>query len=138
MLLHPGPGGWPADRYAEVAAALHRAGHEVLVTGTADDRPVALDVARAAGLSLVKVLAGRTTLAELCALVARAALVVGGDTGPAHLASAYRVPSVVLFGTAPPARTGPPADGPHAVLADGPDPVAVADVLAASRGLLPG
>lgn len=157
VLVHPGArsgaGRWPAERFGEVAAALHRAGHEVLVTGTADDRPLALDVARAGGLSLVKVLAGRTTLAELCALVARAALVVGGDTGPAHLASAYRVPSVVLFGATPPSRTGPPADGPHVVLGDAgrrrgdldardPDPallgVGAPDVLTAARNLLSG
>jgi ADP-heptose:LPS heptosyltransferase len=155
VLVHPGARSgarrWPAERFAEVAAALHRAGHEVLVTGTADDRPLALDVGRAAGLSLVRVLAGRTTPAELCALVARAALVVGGDTGTAHLASAYRVPSVVLSGPVPPSRTGPPADGPHVVLGDAglrrgdldardPDPallaVGVSDVLDAARSLL--
>lgn len=141
---------WPAERFAAVAAALHRAGHDLLVTGTAEERPLALDVARAAGLSLVRVLAGRTTPLELCALVARAALVVCGDTGIAHVAAAYRVPSVVLFGPVPPARSGPPAGGPHVVLsddaqrrgdpfADDPDPallgVSVRDVLAAADGL---
>ncbi len=144
---------WPASRFAQVVDGLHRAGHPVLLTGTSDERPLALDVARAAGLSLVRVLAGRTTLPELCALVAGAALVIGGDTGVAHLASAYRVPSVVLFGPVPPSRSGPPAGGPHIVLgdagqrrgdpfADDPDPallaVGVPDVLTAARSLLPG
>jgi ADP-heptose:LPS heptosyltransferase len=157
VLIAPGAGSaatrWPADRFAEVVATLHRSGHEVLLTGTADERPLALDVARAAGLSLVRVLAGRTTVEELCALVARARLVVSGDTGVAHLASALRVPSVVLFGPVPPTRSGPPAHGPHAVLtdagarrgdpfADDPDPpllgVSVPDVLAAAEGLLSG
>lgn len=155
VLIHPGSRyaakRWPVERYAEVVAALHRAGHEVLVTGTADERPLALDVGRAAGLSLVRVLAGRTTPAELFELVARAALVVGGDTGTAHLASALRVPSVVLVGPYPASRWGPPAGGPHVVLgddgprhgdplADAPDPallaVSVPDVLTAADGLL--
>jgi ADP-heptose:LPS heptosyltransferase len=43
--------------------------------------------------------------------------VVCGDTGVAHLATALRTPSVVLFGPTPPARWGPPADRPwHRVL----------------------
>lgn len=154
VLVAPGAAAarrWPAARFAEVVTALHRARHPVLLTGTSDERPMALDVARTAGLSLVRVLAGRTTLPELCALVGGAALVIGGDTGVAHLASAYRVPSVVLFGPRPPARWGPPAGGPHVVLGDAaqrrgeadaadPDPallaVSVGDVLAAANGLL--
>ena len=76
--------------------------------------------------------AGRTTLSQLAQLVARAAVVVCGDTGMAHLASAFCTPSVVLFGPVSPAAWGPPADGPHLVLwhgdgtgdphADAPDP----------------
>jgi uncharacterized protein YjbJ (UPF0337 family) len=69
------------------------------------------------------------------------------DTGVAHLATAYRTPSVVLFGPTPPGEWGPPPDRPqHRVLwrggrgdphADAPDPgllaIAVEDVLAASN-----
>jgi ADP-heptose:LPS heptosyltransferase len=62
------------------------------------------------------VLAGRTDLLELAAVVASARLVVSGDTGVGHLASAFGRPSVLLFGPTPPARWGPPRDGPHTVL----------------------
>ena len=66
-------------------------------------------------------------------VVARAALLVCGDTGIAHLATALGTPSVVLFGPEPPDRWGPPEGGPHVVLtaadrrrgdpfADDPDP----------------
>src|SRR4029450_13442480 len=54
-----------------------------------------------------------TSLAELAGLVAHARLVVSGDTGIAHLATAYRTPSVVLFGPVPPRRWGPPPDRPY-------------------------
>jgi ADP-heptose:LPS heptosyltransferase len=54
-----------------------------------------------------------TTLAELAGVVAHARLVVSGDTGIAHLATAYGTPSVVLFGPVPPSRWGPPADRPY-------------------------
>jgi ADP-heptose:LPS heptosyltransferase len=73
-------------------------------------------VADLAGLPDGSVLAGRTDLTTLAALVAAADLVVCGDTGVAHLASAYRTPSVVMFGPVAPSRWGPPADGPHTVL----------------------
>src|SRR5690606_23752335 len=115
---------WPAARFAEVAAALHCAVSPVLLTGTADERDLALAVARRAGIAEARVLAGRTDLAELCGLVAGSALVVSGDTGIAHLAAAFGTPSVTLYGPVGPQRWGPPADGPHAVL----------DVPAARRG----
>jgi ADP-heptose:LPS heptosyltransferase len=159
--VHPGPAGapvlvhpgarfgakrWPARRFGELAAALDRVGRPVLLTGTVDERPLACSVARAAGLPGHRVLAGRTDLVRLCSLVAGAAVVVSGDTGIAHLASAFGTPSVTLFGPVDPGQWGPPPDGPHLALgdatvrrgdpfADDPDPallaVGVDDVLRA-------
>jgi ADP-heptose:LPS heptosyltransferase len=124
-LVHPGAAAasrrWPADRFADVAGELARRGHRVVLTGSAAERPLALDVARRAGLPRQAVLAGRTTLAALAALTASARLVVSGDTGLAHLASAYGRASVVLFGPVPPAEWGPPAHPRHQVLWAGGD-----------------
>ena len=53
---------------------------------------------------------------ELAAVVAAARVVVCGDTGVAHLATAYRRPSVVLFGPVSPALWGPPPRAQHVVL----------------------
>ncbi|HVV22327.1 MAG TPA: glycosyltransferase family 9 protein [Pseudonocardiaceae bacterium] len=137
---------WPVARFATVARALAEDGHRVVFTGTADERPRAVRTASMAGLTSEAVLAGRTGLLELAALVAYAGIVVTADTGVAHLSYAYGTPSVVLFGPAPAWQWGPPADGPHAALsadhlrvgdpfADTPDPallgVSVADVLGA-------
>ncbi|WP_122818877.1 glycosyltransferase family 9 protein [Nocardioides pantholopis] len=117
VVVHPGAASgarrWPAARYAAVAQWALAAGARVVVTGGDAERPLALQVCRLAGLPETACLAGRTNLCELAALVASARLVVCGDTGMAHLASAYRTPSVVLFGPTPPQRWGPPADGPH-------------------------
>lgn len=156
-LVHPGAAygakRWPPERFARVAGELAAAGHRVLVTGSAAERPLARTVARRAGLGPDAVLAGATTVDELCALVAAAGLVVCGDTGIAHLASAFRTPSVVLFGPVSPRRWGPPDGGPHRVLtvpalrrgepfADDPDPallgVTVDDVLDAVSRLVTG
>jgi ADP-heptose:LPS heptosyltransferase len=49
-------------------------------------------------------------------VVAAARVVVCGDTGVAHLATAYRRPSVVLFGPVSPALWGPPPRPQHVVL----------------------
>jgi ADP-heptose:LPS heptosyltransferase len=118
-----------------VARALHCDGHHVVLTGGPGERELALSVARDAGLPTDRVLAGHTDLAALAALVASARLVVSGDTGVGHLATGYRVPSVVLFGPVPPKWWGPPADRPwHRALYHGDSllTVDVPEVLAAT------
>lgn len=150
-LIHPGGAAasrrWPASRWSRVAEELADAGHDVVVTGSAEENDLCRSVAAGAGLSAQAVLAGRVDLTGLCALVACARLVVCADTGIGHLATAYRTRSIVLFGPVPPSRWGPPAEREqHTVLwagttsdpfADSPDPgllsFAPADVLAAAR-----
>ena len=109
---------WPEERFAVVARELAARGERVVFTGDATDRDRALRVAEAAGLGEEAVLAGRLDLVGFAALVSDARLLVSVDTGAAHLASAYTIPSVVLFGPAPPEEWGPPAGGPHVVLTD--------------------
>jgi ADP-heptose:LPS heptosyltransferase len=125
VVIHPGAAfparRWPAERYAEVAAWAAGQGFPIAVTGSAAESELAHSVAAAAG-SAATVLAGKTSLLELAALVSRARLVVSGDTGVAHLATAYRTPSVVLFGPVAPQLWGPPADGPHVALGHGDRP----------------
>ncbi|WP_319458566.1 glycosyltransferase family 9 protein [Micromonospora sp. RTP1Z1] len=124
-VLHPGgkihAKRWPAERFAALARALTDRGHRVVLTGSADERDAAARVAGAAGLAPDAVLAGRTGLAELAALVAAARLVVSGDTGIAHLATGYGTASVVLFGPVSPTRWGPPPDRPRHRVLDGAD-----------------
>ncbi len=112
VVVHPGAAAaarrWPADRFAHVARNLHEDGHRVLITGGPAETDLARSVAAAAGLAPRRVLAGRTRLDELAAVVAAARLVLSGDTGVAHLATAFGTPSVVLFGPTPPTLWGPP------------------------------
>jgi ADP-heptose:LPS heptosyltransferase len=119
-LVHPGaafPGRrWPAERFAAVARRLAAAGEDVRITGGPAELELARAVAAGAGLGEEAVLAGRTTTLELAALVAAARVVVSGDTGTAHLATAYRRPSVVLFGPVSPALWGPPPRPQHVVV----------------------
>lgn len=150
VVLHPGAAQasrrWPAARFAEVARALAADGHRVVVTGSAAERDVTAEVVARAGLPGTADLAGRCPFPTLAALVAAARLLVCGDTGPAHLATAYRTPSVLLFGPSAPSRWGPARDGGHTVLwagdlgdphADRTDPgllaIGTAEVLHAAR-----
>ena len=141
---------WPSDRFATVAHRLEQDGLRVVLTGGESERNRALQVAEAAGLSDDRVLAGRAGLREFAATIADARVLVTVDTGAAHLASAFRTPSVVLFGPSPVEEWGPPP-GPHLVLTDAslrvgdsfgsePDPallaVTAADVLAGVAQLL--
>jgi ADP-heptose:LPS heptosyltransferase len=112
VVLHPGAAyparRWPPERFATVARELAEAGYRVVLTGSTAERELASGIAAEAGLPDGTVLAGRTGLAELAALVADAALVVCGDTGIGHLATAFGTPSVLLFGPTPPRLWGPP------------------------------
>ncbi|WP_213450495.1 glycosyltransferase family 9 protein [Rhizomonospora bruguierae] len=120
-VIHPGAKAaarrWPPERYAEVARSLAADGHRVVITGTSGEYDACRQIADRAGLPDRAVLAGRTDVGDLAALIANARLVVSGDTGAGHLATAYRTPSVLLFGQVSPGRWGPPEDRPwHRVL----------------------
>ncbi|GAA2459798.1 glycosyltransferase family 9 protein [Actinomadura vinacea] len=114
VVIHPGAAHasrrWPAERFGAVAAALRARGERVVVTGGPDEAATARRVAVLGGLGPGADLSGRTGPLELAMLVARARLVICGDTGVGHLATAYRTPSVLLFGPTPPALCGPPPD----------------------------
>ncbi|HEU5242516.1 MAG TPA: glycosyltransferase family 9 protein [Ornithinibacter sp.] len=112
VVVHPGAAApsrrWPAPRWAAVAAALAARGHRLVVTGSPEEAGLCATVAAAA--PGVEDLCGRLDLAGLGRLVGGAALVLSGDTGIAHLATAFGTPSVSLFGPLSPALWGPRVD----------------------------
>jgi ADP-heptose:LPS heptosyltransferase len=114
VLVHPGAKDaarrWPPDRWAQVVAGLADEGARPFITGSASERELCLSIARRAGRPSSSVLAGRLDVLGLAGAVAAARLVISGDTGVAHLATALRRPSVTLFGPTPPSAWGPPPD----------------------------
>ena len=93
---------WPIPAYNELIQRLEADGHTVLINaGNAAD-PTATAIARG---TQAKVIA--TSLEDYLTLTRNAALVIGGDTGPVHLAAALGVPTLALFGPTDPARNGP-------------------------------
>jgi ADP-heptose:LPS heptosyltransferase len=116
VVLHPGasvPARAPvAARCAEYVAALARDGWHVVVTGTPAERELTALAAGKGGLDL----GGRTTLSELAVVLAGAAAVITGNTGPAHLAAAVQTPVVSLFAPTVAAERWRPWGVPHVLL----------------------
>jgi ADP-heptose:LPS heptosyltransferase len=153
-LVHPGAARparrWPPERFADVVRGLAARRVPVRVTAGPGEEELAARVAAMAGRP--DAVAAGLDLGQLADLVRASRLLVCGDTGVAHLATAYRTPLVVLFGPVSPRRWGPVQGGPHRVLwrpgsddddavpADGPHPallrVTTDDVLAAADDLL--
>jgi lipopolysaccharide heptosyltransferase I len=109
-LLNPGAAWpnkrWPPARLSEVASAL-RDRHDLMsvVLWGPGEEPLAREVV--AGAPGAALLSPPTTVADIVAMSRGAALMVSGDTGPTHIASAIGTPIVGIYGPTRPARNGP-------------------------------
>ncbi|HSE97014.1 MAG TPA: lipopolysaccharide heptosyltransferase II, partial [Blastocatellia bacterium] len=101
---------WLPERFAETADRLaERDGFQTIILGSAGDAEAAERVAQHMR-SPAAMLAGRTTIAELKAILACSSLVVSNDTGTAHVSAALGVPTVVVFGPTEHVSTRPLSD----------------------------
>jgi len=92
---HGGAKTWKLDRFAQLAGILAARGFCPVVVGTAAEAADAAAI-RAACPSAID-MTGRTSILDLAGLARRAALTVGGDTGPVHLAAMMGCPVIALF-----------------------------------------
>ena len=99
---------WLADRYAALAEYATAKGFQVVLTGSPATREIEFSaaIARAARASVID-LTGKSSLKQLLAVVADAAVVVAPDSGTAHLAVTQGTPVVGLYAHSNPQRTGP-------------------------------
>lgn len=120
VVVHPGASvparSLTAAHARSIVDALADAGWAVVVTGGPGER--ALGSAVAPRRAEVVDATGRTSLAELAALLDAAACVVVPNTGPAHLAAAVGTPVVSLFSPVVPAERWAPFGVPRVVLGD--------------------
>ena len=108
--LNPGAGWdskrWPVERYADVARHLAKRGLACVATwGGQKELAWAETIVRLSDGAAV--LAPKSSLLELAAILKHARLFVGSDTGPLHLAAAVGTPCVALFGSSSAAACGP-------------------------------
>jgi len=112
---------WLPERFAEVTERLCRTIHtspgqqvSVVIFGAKGEEHLGQEIAaRLSSRSLV--LSGATTIRELMAAVKRCSLLLTNDTGPMHIASAFKVPVVAVFGPTD-WRTTSPFGGAHAIV----------------------
>jgi ADP-heptose:LPS heptosyltransferase len=126
---------WPVEKYGELASILYARGLDIVIIGGPQEAALAHAIQRTVPRS--RDLTGRTDFARIAVLGAKAALAVGNDTGPLHLAAAAGAPTVVLFSSASdPALSAP--RGKVAVLrAEKLSELSVARVAQAAASLTP-
>jgi ADP-heptose:LPS heptosyltransferase len=117
VVLHVSAGSpfrrWPLPSFVEVVSRLAALGNRVVVTSGPSEQAAAAEVIDAARARLpgerqeLVLKSAEIGLAELRALFERAALFIGGDSGPLHIAATSRVPIVGLYGPTLPVRSAP-------------------------------
>jgi lipopolysaccharide heptosyltransferase II len=114
MLVGIGPSGghsilkqWPLENFTRLGKRLREKYHARLVLfGGPDETALGAELADQIGLGTIN-LAGRTSLKQSAALMARCRVYVGNDSGPTHVAAAMGTPVVAIFGSSCPHRFHP-------------------------------
>lgn len=98
---------WNSESYAKLNDRLrNESNSQVLLIGSKDELEVSLEVAEKSR-SKPFVLTGKTSLADVAAILSVCDLLVSNDTGPAHIAAALGTKTLVLFGPTNPLTTSP-------------------------------
>jgi ADP-heptose:LPS heptosyltransferase len=87
---------WPMENYQPLADVLKQKSFEVVFTGSSEDRHVVEDIIASMKYTAINT-CGEISLGGLTALLSKAALVIGADTGPLHLARAVNTPTVGIY-----------------------------------------
>lgn len=140
VALNPGAGGdgkrWTLEAYRRVGDELAlRLGARVVVCWGPAEEPLARGIAH--GMRSQPLVPPPTSIPDMVALLRRTALVVGGDTGPVHVAAALGVATLGLYGPTSGLRNGP--YGPRTAFVQSPsgrmEDIAVEAVLRAAEEL---
>lgn len=96
---------WMPDRFANCAEFLFSMGFQVVLSGSPQDRPKLEQVK--SHMQSPAALCSNLSVKELAAVLQGCCLFLGNDSGPAHLAAAFKKPTVVLFGSSNSAAWAP-------------------------------
>lgn len=98
---------WKTSGYGILASLLKKKlDANIIIFGSKDETPIAMEIQKFVGDSAI-VLTGKTTLRELMAYISILDLFITNDSGPMHIANAFRVPIVAIFGPTSPEATSP-------------------------------
>jgi len=131
FVIHPGASWqgfvkcWPVEKYIELIGALvKQGGQKVVVIGSREEEAMGRAISRVfrEDTSVINAI-GKTSLMQAAGLISLARLFIGNDSGPLHLAQAFNVPVVAIFGCTSPAQViwrkercviiGPPSAAPR-------------------------
>ena len=107
IVFAPGAEYGPAKRWPHYGALASQLAQPVVLLGSGKDAPFCAEIVAQAGPGRCLDLSGRTPLADAFALIAGAAQVVSNDSGLMHVAAAFGVPQVAVFGSSSPKHTPP-------------------------------
>ncbi|MCR5874557.1 glycosyltransferase family 9 protein [Phenylobacterium sp. J426] len=126
---------WPLEKYAELAKILYSRGFDIVIIGGPQETTLAHAIQR--HTPRARDLTGRTDFGRVAILGAKAALAIGNDTGPLHLAAAAGAPTVVLFGKSSDPTLSAPRGRVAILQADNLADLSVAQVAQAANSLAP-
>lgn len=122
---------WSKEKWAEVLDLLWTRKHlKPLIVGAQQDINKAENIRDLARASSPQVLAGKTTILQMAALIKLSKIFIGIDSGPTHLASSLSVPAIALFGPTDPSCVGPQADNSLVIKKDRMDLIKLEEVWA--------
>lgn len=101
---------WPTGHFAQLAQLVRRSFPYAQIVALGSNKDGVLAQQIAADAPFVRNLCGQTSLAEACALLARANAVISNDSGLMHVTAALRRPQIALYGSSDPRHTPPLSD----------------------------
>lgn len=91
---------WDPKKFADVAFEL--SGHyDIIILGGSKEKDIAFDIEKyliRKGVTNFQNLSGKTSINKLMKIIANLDLFITGDSGPMHLAAAYKIPTISIFG----------------------------------------
>jgi heptosyltransferase-2 len=109
---------WIPERFAEVGDRLAREfGVRIVLTGGPGEKEIGRDIEKAMQIRPLNLI-GKTTVRQMAAVLSRCRLVVTNDSGPMHVAAAFGVPIVAVFGPTDHTTTHPYAEAFQVVRKD--------------------
>lgn len=134
--LNPGTGSvsrrWQKERFAKIGNLLHREHNaQIIITGGPREGLLPYELADMMSCSAT-VLMGTTPM-QLGAVIQRCHLFISNDTGPMHMSTAVKTPTIALFGSSDPSRWGPYWNRHTIIARNSMDEIAVNDVLLAAE-----
>lgn len=90
---------WNPEYFAKVAQSFANE-YEIIIFGSNAEKNIADDIEKLLSQNNIKChnLAGKTSIKELCEQISALSIFITNDSGPMHIAAAYKVPTIALFG----------------------------------------